>query len=234
MRVAQLTVLLFAFCASLHAAEQLKCPEPVTRIAITQGGYSPQPGTVFELHDFAANMVARGKESPLCFMRTTEIVHGDIFISSEGLARMFKVDTHVGRVSRRLGFSRETHPDKVVLRGKMKKVISLPFTVAGPVTTDGRNLDLHAQSIKALGIPVKGLLDALGKELGDMIQSESVHGVAATGDTLIFQPAGISHVVGHIAKVSITDKGLHVQFTESPQQKNASQVPAHQNKKRRS
>lgn len=30
-----------------------------------------------------------------------------------GAAHAFPVDTHVGRVARRLGFSRETHPDKV-------------------------------------------------------------------------------------------------------------------------
>ena len=57
----------------------------------------------------------------------------------------------------------ETQPDKVVLKGKVKKLIELPFTIEGPVTTDGRNLDLQAKSVKALGIPIEGLLDALAK-----------------------------------------------------------------------
>ncbi len=219
MRLACVLVLLFCVCGSLQAAEQLKCPEPVTRIAISEGEYSPQPGTVFQLHDFAAHMLARGKTSPLCFMRTTQIVHGDVFVTSDSLSAMFKRKVKQSDKSSISDVTIEMQPGKVVLKGKMKKVIPLPFTVEGPVTTDGRNLDLHAKSIKALGIPVKGLLDALGKELGDMIKSESVTGVAASGDTLIFQPEAISHVEGHIEKVSISDKGLSVQFTESKPEK---------------
>ncbi len=237
MRVGSLLLLLCWLIGSSFAAEPLKCPAPVTRIAISQGEYSPQPGTVFQLHDFVANMVARGKTSPLCFNRTTEIAHGDVFVSSDSLSAMFKRKLKQSHKSSISDVTIETQPDKVVLKGKMKKVIAVPFTVEGPVTTDGRNLDLQAKSIKALGLPVKGLLDALGKELGSMIQSESMTGVAASGDTLIFQPEGISHVEGHIAKVSITDKGLSVQFTESQQLKEkkvASGVPSHQNKKRRS
>ena len=103
----------------------------------------------------------------------------------------------------------------MVVKGKVKKLISLPFTVEGPVITDGRNLDLQAKSIKAMGIPMKGLLDALGKELSNMIHAESVNGVMASGDTLIFQPEGISHVTGHITKVSVTDKGLLVEFEQA-------------------
>lgn len=80
MRTVLWVGLLLSLSSSLRATEQLKCPEPVTRIAVTQGEYSPQPGTIFELRDFSANMVACGKSSPLCFMRTTEIIHGDVFV----------------------------------------------------------------------------------------------------------------------------------------------------------
>ncbi len=205
--------LLLFFSVSLRAAEPLKCPEPVTRIALAEGQYSPQPGTVFALHDFQANMVARGKSMPLCFARTTEILRGEVFVSSADLGRMFqrKVKQSDSSIS---DVTIETQPDKVVLKGKVTKLIPIPFTVEGPVTTDGRNLDLHATSVKALGIPVKGLLDALGKELDGIIQSESVNGVSANGDTLVFKPKGISHVDGHIEQVQITKKGLLVRFGE--------------------
>jgi hypothetical protein len=66
---------------------------------------------------------------------------------------------------------------------------------------------------------MKGLLDALGKELSTIIHSESVNGVAANGDTLIFQPEGIFHVRGHIAKIEVTEKGLSVHFSEAPPEK---------------
>ena len=206
------------FCVSLKAAEPLKCPQPVTHIAVTQGEYSPQPGIVFELHDFAADMVSRGKSSPLCFLRTTEILHGDVFVTSASLSRLFQTKAKQSNSSIS-DLTIETQPDKVVFKGRVKKVISLPFTIEGPVTTDGRVLDVQAKSIKAMGIPVKGLLDAMGKELDSMIHSESVGGVSANGDTLVFQPNNISHVRGHIAKIEVTEKGLSVHFAEAPPEK---------------
>ena len=86
MRFAGVIALCLCLSRLSSAVEPLKCPERVTHIAVSQGEYSPQPGTVFSLHDFEANMVARGKTSPLCFVRSTEIVHGDVFVSSDSLA----------------------------------------------------------------------------------------------------------------------------------------------------
>jgi hypothetical protein len=214
MRCLLCLVLLLLLVASTQAAEQLKCPEPVTHIAIPEGEYSPLPGTVFQLKDFSANMVSRGKSSPLCFLRTTEIQRGEVFVSSEGLSKMFARKVKQSDKDSISDVTIETQPDKVVLKGRVRKVISLPFTLEGPVTTDGRVLELRAKSIKAMGIPMKGLLDALGKRLGTLIQSESINGVAANGDTLIFQPEGISHVRGRITKVSVNEKGLYVEFAE--------------------
>src|SRR3954471_4902246 len=129
MRSFLCTVLLLWVSVSAYAAEQLKCPEPVTRIAVGQGQYSPQPGTVFQLNDFTANMVARGKSSPLCFLRTTDIIHGEIFVTPEGLSRLFARKVKQSNKSSISDVSIETQADKVVLKGKVKKLISLPFTV---------------------------------------------------------------------------------------------------------
>src|SRR4051812_4267565 len=166
MRSFPCVVLLLFFCVSVYAAEQLKCPEPVTHIAMGQGEDSPQPGTVFQLKDFTANMVARGKSSPLCFLRTTDIIHGDIFVTAEVLSRLFARKGKQSNKDSISDVSIETQADKVVLKGNVKKHTSLPFTVERPVPTYGRVLHLQAKSIKALGIPMKGLLDALGKQLG--------------------------------------------------------------------
>jgi cellobiose phosphorylase len=51
-----------------------------------------------------------------------------------------------------------------------------------------------------------------------MLQSESVEGVKAEGDKLIFVPASISHVTGRIAKLALTNAGLLLDF--EGQQKN--------------
>jgi hypothetical protein len=38
-----------------------------------EGQYSPLQGATFDLQEFAANMVARGKSSPLCFALRTHL-----------------------------------------------------------------------------------------------------------------------------------------------------------------
>ncbi len=223
-----LCLVLLAFsCLTTLAAEQLKCPPQITHIFMPQGEYSPQPGTVFALHDFQADMVARGKSSPLCFTRWTDIKKGEVFVSSQSLSNMFErklrqSDRAVSEVKV------ELKDDKARISGKMKKAVPIPFSIEGPVTTDGRNLDLQAKSIKAVGIPMKGLLDALGKHLGSLVQSESMSGISASGDTLIFRPEQISHVRGHIASVQLTDKGLVVKFDQQPASKTANaRNPSH-------
>ena len=71
---------------------------------------------------------------------------------------------------------------------------------------------LHATSIKAGALPMKGLLDMLGKHLDSMLQSESIGGVRVNNDTIIFEPEKIAHVRGRIASADVKPEGLLVKF----------------------
>jgi hypothetical protein len=201
----------------LAGADTLRCPARVTAMEVSKGGYSPMPGATFELQNFSALMTARGNSSPLCFNRMTEINHGQVFISSESLTHLFAQKVQQGQ-SKLKDVTVEIKDNEAHLTGTMDKAINVRFDIAGPVTTDGTNLILTAKKIKADGIPVKGLLGMVGKSLGDMLQSESVEGVKAEGDKLIFVPASISHVTGRIAKLALTNAGLLLDF--EGQQKN--------------
>lgn len=190
-----------------------------------KGAYSPQPGSVFELSDFDADMVARGKNPPLCFTRVTEIRTGVVFVSSESLTRMFERKIGQSAKSKVSDIKVETREDGTAkLTGKMKDHGGVSFSIEGPVSTDGRNLILQGKKIDAAKLPVKWLMGLMGKNLGSMMGSESVAGVVAKGDTLIFQPSQISHVEGHISKLQLTNKGLVLTFGQAAQ--NAKSVAA--------
>jgi hypothetical protein len=206
-------------------AETIKCPAPVTHIAVENGDYSPQAGVRFVLQDFAANQVARGKASPLCFMRMTDIQHGEVFIDTQSLSREFQSkSSQSGSPVHDLKL--EINENGVALKGTLKKLIPISFTMEGPVTTDGRVLIFHASKIKADGIPIKGLLGMLGKHLESMLKSESIGGVTAKGDTIIFEPEKIAHVRGRIASAEVTPQGLSVKFAAQEPRQAAALKPA--------
>jgi hypothetical protein len=213
-------LILSAVVCLLVPGAMAKCPSPVTHIRLAKGDYSPQPGVRFALQDFEANQVARGKASPLCYMRTTDIQHGDVFIDTQSLSREFvSKTTQTGSAVH--DFRVETKDHLVDLKGTIKKLIPIRFTMEGPVTTDGHLLFFHATSIKADGIPVKGLLGMLGKHLDNLLQSETVGGVSVKDDTIIFEPEKIAHVRGRIASTEVTTQGLFVKFAAQETQKTA-------------
>jgi hypothetical protein len=211
---------LFVILSLLSQAALAKCPPPVTHISMNKGDYSPQPGVRFALGDFEANQVARGKASPMCYMRMTDIQHGDVFIDTNSLSKEFvsKTDDSGAAVH---NLKIEIKDNLVDLKGTIKKVIPISFTMEGPVTTDGHLLIFHAKSIKADGIPMKGLLDMLGKHLDTLLQSESVGGVSVKDDTILFEPEKIAHVRGHIQSAQVTPQGLAVKFAPQEAQKTA-------------
>lgn len=217
MRTGLFIALTWVLCVSAAEAEQLKCPAPVTKMTMERGQYSPLEGATFNLQDFAANMVSRGKASPLCFTRNTDVLHGQAFISSESLTKLFaqKVQQANTSVS---DLKVEIKDDSAHLSGKVHKGIDIPFEIEGPISTDGTVLILHAKKIKAEGIPVKGLLGMVGVHLGSLLGSDSVDGVAVKGDTLVFEPAKIAHVRGRITSARISTDGLTIVFGQAVKQ----------------
>ena len=207
-------------------AETVKCPPPPSIMRMEKGQYSNQPGVVFDLASFSAKLEPRGRRAPLCYAKTTMIEKGNVFVSNDSLTHLFaqkieQTNTDLKEVQI------EMKDNEVHLSGKMKKLIWLPFSVDGPVSTDGTNLLMQTKSIKAAGIPVKGLLDALGKHLQAVTGSDTPNGVIIKGDNLVIQPVEVAHIKGHIAKVVSTSKGLEVEFaTIAPAVERPASAPA--------
>jgi hypothetical protein len=89
--------------------------------------------------------------------------------------------------------------------GALHKKGDIGFAVDAAIaaTPDGK-IKLHAEKIKAGPLPVKGLMDLLGIELSDLINTSKVRGVVAKGDDLILDPAEIlpaPHIEGRVQKV---------------------------------
>jgi hypothetical protein len=72
------------------------------------------------------------------------------------------------------------------VRGTLKKGVSVPFTMIADVSAapDGA-MRLHARSLTAVGVPVKGLLDLVGVDVGDLLKAPQGSGLRADGDDLL-------------------------------------------------
>jgi hypothetical protein len=96
---------------------------------------------------------------------------------------------------------------QVKIKGKLHKKGNIPFETAGEitVTADGK-LRLHADNIKAAHLPVKGIMDALGLEIADLIKTGKVAGVEVEKDDLILDPSQVfppPHITGQVTQVRL-------------------------------
>ncbi len=72
------------------------------------------------------------------------------------------------------------------MKGKLHDKGDIPFETAGTLSpTDDGKLRLHGEKIKAMHLPVKGLMDIFGIDMGRLIKEGKVPGVQAQEDDLI-------------------------------------------------
>ncbi len=202
--------LFFGLARLCPAVEPPKCPA-TSQISMSSGDFSSQPGVSFHLRGFAGKSVPEGARAPMCFQKDTVVQHGVIFVSSESLTHLFaKKISDAGGLIQDLKIE---HAENLVrMTGTIKKVVPIHFTVEGPVSTDGTSISVNATSIKADGIPVKGLLALFGKSLGSVMGSQNVTGLTIEEDRASFRPDLLAHLKGHILSAVTSPNGLTLTY----------------------
>jgi hypothetical protein len=96
---------------------------------------------------------------------------------------------------------------RLKLKGTVHKGLDLPFTmVADPSVDPDGALRLRAHSIKALGIPAKGLLSFFGVELENLVNVGGRAGMRVEEDTVIIAPAALvppPRIEGHLQAIRV-------------------------------
>ena len=96
---------------------------------------------------------------------------------------------------------------RLKVKGKLHDKGDIPFETEGILipTADGK-LRLHSEKIKAMHVPVKGLMGLFGIDLGGLIKEGKVPGVRAEEDDLILDLEEIlppPHIEGKVVSVRI-------------------------------
>lgn len=146
---------------------------------------------------------------------TLRIAQGEIAISADSMARV--LNTHV--------FSRADSPlkdisihinkDELNVKGKLHSKGNIPFEMDGvPAVTRTGQIRIHPKTIKALHLPVKGLMDLFGIEVANLIKTDKIPGVRTEGDDLILDPQRLlppPHIQGKVTEVHLEGDQI-VQF----------------------
>jgi hypothetical protein len=108
---------------------------------------------------------------------------------------------------------------RLKMKGKLRKGVEVPFSTTASVSTtpDGR-LRLHAESLKALGVPAKGLLEIFGLKLDDVMDIKKRRGVEVQDNDIIIAAGQVlppPEIAGRLAKVSLSGNTLLQVFDDA-------------------
>ena len=109
-----------------------------------------------------------------------------------------------------------TQGDQLVMKGLLVSKGGVPFETSGSmsVTPEGM-IRVHITEVKALKLPVKGLMDLLGLDTEKLLNTKKVEGVTVDKDDLILDPEKIlppPELHGHLTALKIENGEIHLTF----------------------
>ncbi len=150
---------------------------------------------------------------------TLRIYNARIVISSSSMAAILNSHVFAAPNSPLKDISIRVERDELRIKGKLHSKGDIAFEMDGVVsaTPDGK-VRIHAKTIKALHLPVKGLMDLFGIQLAGLIKTGKLPGVEAERDDLILDPQQLlppPHIEGKVTSARLQDEGI-VQFFGAP------------------
>ena len=142
-----------------------------------------------------------------------KIASAEIAISPESLANILnsyvfaKSDAPIKDLSIEIA-----QGGRLKAKGKLHSKGDIGFEMLGTLTAtpDGK-VRLHTEKVKALHLPVKGLMDLIGINMADLIKGGSLHGVEIDKDDLILDTETLlppPHIVGKVTAVRVDQGGI--------------------------
>jgi hypothetical protein len=130
---------------------------------------------------------------------------GEIAMASSDLANVLNSYVFARPHSPLTGLSISVEKGHLKVKGKLHDKGDIPFETEGVLipTADGK-IRLHSEKIKAMHLPVKGLMDLFGIDLGSLIKEGKVPGVAAQEDDLVLDLEQIlppPHIEGKVVSI---------------------------------
>jgi hypothetical protein len=153
----------------------------------------------------------------------------EIAISCDSLARVLNENVFSAANAPIKGITIENKNNQLDIKGKLHQKGDVSFEATGTlsVDADGR-IRLHTEHVKAAHLPVKGIMDLLGIDLAQLINTKKVQGVAMEKDDVVLDPEQVfppPRIQGKVTAVRLQGSEI-VQVYGSQQATNfAAKVP---------
>ena len=114
-------------------------------------------------------------------------------------------------------------------KGTLRKGVEVPFSMKATVgtTPDGR-LRLRLDSMKALGVPAKGLMDLFGLELDSLVSLKERRGVTIEDNDILIAPGQIlppPEIRGHMSRAAVVGGRLVQTFAPASRRRVGALTP---------
>lgn len=157
------------------------------------------------------------------------LVAAEITMDPQSLASVLNTHVFSGKDAPLKDISVSIQNGRLKVKGKLHKKGDIGFETEGQLsaTADGK-IRLHAEKIRALHLPVKGLMDLFGVDIADLIKNGKVRGVQVEKDDLILDPGEIlppPRISGKITDIHLDGNNI-VQIFGEPKKYSWIKVPA--------
>lgn len=83
----------------------------------------------------------------------------------------------------------EAQGNSLMIHGTLRKGVHIPFTAAADVgVTNDNRIRFTVRRVKAAEVPVKGLMNALGLNMDDMVSQKGLQGMSVDKDSFLIDP----------------------------------------------
>jgi len=171
---------------------------------------------VVHVESLSGEMYPTGKnEMPVFDDKTSFEVHvadGRISITPQAMASILNTEVFARNDSPFKDISISIDQDRLLIKGRLRSKGDIPFETAAilTVTSDGR-IRVRTEKLKALHVPVKGMMDKLGIELASLVSTSKIPGMVTDKNDVLMDlglllPA--PHIKGKVSAVLIGNNSI--------------------------
>jgi len=218
--------LLVCIAASAQQSEKpVEAADRTVQVQMNNVMYHVGPNAVVHLRRLGGELVPTKADSIPIFddknSFSLRVTAATMAISPQAMASVLNQYVFSAKGSPIKDVSIQIENNLMNVKGKLHNKADVSFETDSSVSvTDDGKIRLHAEKIRALHLPAKGLMDLLGIEIADLIKNGKVNGVKAEKDDLIIDPEQVfppPKIQGRVTAVKLTDGNIVLTFG-SPQE----------------